>query len=53
MRQTTFWKEGIILGTLLVVLLIINLSVGSVRIPISSLITSFFSNEGGTYQTIL
>ncbi len=53
MRQTTFWKEGIILGTLLVVLLILNLSVGSVRIPISSLISSLFSSENGVYQTIL
>jgi iron complex transport system permease protein len=53
MRQTTFWKEGIILSTLLLVLLLLNLSVGSVRIPISSLISSLYSSENGIYQTIL
>ncbi|MBL7870022.1 MAG: iron ABC transporter permease [Cyclobacteriaceae bacterium] len=53
MRQTTFWREGIILGALLVVLLILNLSIGSVRIPISSLVNSLYSSENGVYQTIL
>jgi len=52
MRQPTYWKKGLVLTVLLVVLFIINISLGSVSIPFSKLITSLLFDQG-TYSEIL
>jgi iron complex transport system permease protein len=52
MKQTTFWKEGILLVALLVVLFFVNISTGSVSIPFLNLISSLLT-EQGSYSDIL
>jgi len=52
MRQVTFWKEGILLTGILIVLFISNISLGSVQIPFSKLLSGLLS-EQGTYSDIL
>jgi len=52
MKQATFWKEGILLVGLLVVLFLADIAFGSVEIPFLNLISSIFS-EQGAYSDIL
>lgn len=53
MRQATFLKENLLLVALLFVLLMANLSIGSVQIPLSKILSSLFATDNGLYSTIL
>lgn len=53
MRPATFWKENIALLALLLFLLAVNLSIGSVQIPITKLLSSLFATQHELYSTIL